>query len=718
MHHFLTRSAVAAAVFLLLGSCGVGVRAQTSTAASTTSSTPTPLDEVTITARGLEGAGLLSPTQQLTGAALTQRQGSTLGETLDNLRGIANSAFGPNVGRPVIRGLEGERVRLLQNGGSNLDVSNLSFDHAVPIDPLTTERIDVLQGPATLLFGGGAMGGVVNVIDNRIAHERAFDAQGGVMGKAEVRTGGAARERSTGAMVEAGNDRFALHVDAFDRSTQDLQVPKDMVCNGITQRRVCNSASNTQGAAVGGTLLLDRGYLGLSTSEYRSSYGTVAEPNVTIGMLRRHQVMEGELHDLGNAFQALKFQWSNTSYTHTEYEGATASTRFDNAGHGLRVEAQQRAQALGDAAQLEGVLGLQRDSNQLGTQGAEAFVPPSRTRSTALFTYQALKTHWGQLSAAARAESVAVQSLPNADPTRFPEDDKRFQPFSVALGAMRNLREGEAQNGWQLSSNLSWSQRAPKDYELFAQGPHVATGAFEVGNPGLGLEKGTQLDAGGEWKSGPHKVSVTAFTSQFGNYLSLQPTGEFRLANGSVVSQGTASAMPVDNFAGVRARFVGLESSAKVRMVGGQQAVWSPNAAHGTMDLELRADVVRADDLTNHQPMPRIAPMRMGSDAVWSYDVWGARLGFMHAAGQTRVPDNNALAGVTTASYTLWNAGLNYHTHTAQTHWMLFAKLDNLTNKLAYSSTSVLTQTMATNTPPNAPPLAGRSLKLGLQASF
>jgi len=709
MNHFLTRHAVAVAVGVFLGSYAVDTLAQISS--------PTHLDEVTITSRSLETPALFAPAQQLSGAVLAQRQGSTLGETLDNLPGIANSSFGPNVGRPVIHGLEGERVRLLQNGGANLDVSNLSFDHAVPIDPLTTERIEVLQGPATLLYGGGAMGGVVNVIDNRIARERVFDAQGGVMGKAEVRAGGAANERSTGAMLEAGHDRFALHVDAFDRSTQNLQVPIDMACNGITQRRVCNSASNTQGAAVGGTFLFDRGYLGLATSEYRSTYGTVAEPNVTIDMTRRHHVMEGELREVGDALQALKFQWGDTRYTHTEYEGATAGTRFDNTGHDLRVEAHQRAYALSDGTRLEGVSGLQRDGNQLGTQGVEAFVPSSRTRSTAVFTYQALKTHWGEWRASARSESVVVQSLSNVDAARFPEDEKRFQPFSVALGALRHLRDGETQNGWQLTSHVTWSQRAPKDYELFAKGPHAATGTFEVGNPSLGLEKGTQLDVGGEWKNGPHKVGLTAFTSQFGNYLSLQ-SADVSAFNAYNPQDANGQRLPGYRYEGVRARFVGLESSAKVRLVGGQQAVWSPNASHGTMDLELRADRVRADDLTNHQPMPRIAPMRVGSDAVWSYNAWGARFGFMHAAAQDRVPDNNGVAGVTTASYTLWNAGLNYHAHTAQTHWMLFAKLDNLTNKLAYSSTSVLTQTMAMNTPANAPPLAGRSLKLGLQASF
>jgi iron complex outermembrane receptor protein len=702
MHPFFMRTATAAAIFVMLGQFSREACAQATTS----------LDEVTITSRTADRAPLIAPTQQLSGAALTQRQGSTLGETLDNLPGIANSSFGPNVGRPVIHGLDGERVLLLQNGGANMDVSGLSFDHAVPIDPLTTERIEVLQGPETLLYGGGAMGGVVNVIDNRISRERAFEREGGVMGKAELRTGGAARERSNGAMVETGNDRFALHVDAFDRGTQNLQVPKDMACRGITQGRVCNSASATQGGAVGGTLLFDQGYLGFATSDYRSNYGTVAEPTVTIDMRRLHHQLEGELRELGPVLQALKFQWGRTNYTHTEWDGAVAGTRFDNVGHDVRVEARQRAQTLGRGLQLDGVVGLQSEANRLATQGSEAFVPASLTQSTALFGYQALKTDVAQFNAAVRTESVSVQSMANGDAVRFPESNKQFQPLSVAVGAARNWREDEAQNGWQTSSHVSWRQRAPKDYELFAKGPHAATGTFEVGNSNLGLEKGTQLDAGAQWQGGPHKAGLTAYTARFGNYLSLQP------ADVGAFSAYNPDHLPGYQYQGVQARFVGLESNAKLRMVGGQQALWSANAAHGAMDLELRGDVVRADDLTHNQPMPRIAPMRVGTDAVWTYHAWGARFGFTHAAAQNRVPDNGPQAGVTTQSYTMWNAGVNYHTRAAQTNWMLFAKLDNLTNKLAYSSTSVLTQTMATNTPPNAPPLAGRSLKLGLQVSF
>jgi iron complex outermembrane receptor protein len=674
----------------------------------------TRLDDITITARSLDNSALLVPAQQLSGAALAQRQGSTLGETLDNLPGIANSSFGPNVGRPVIRGMDGDRIRILQNSGANMDVSGLSFDHAVPIDPLTTERIEILRGPATLLYGGSAIGGVVNVIDNRIARERAFDAKGGVMGKAEVRAGGAANERSTGAMVETGTDKFAIHVDAFDRSTQNLKVPKNMSCeSGVNSVKVCNSASNTRGGAVGGTLLFDRGYLGLSTSEYKSTYGTVAEEYVTIGMVRRHHALEGKLRDVGEWFEDVKFQGGYTQYSHTEYSSNVAGTLFDNGGLDMRLEARQRSVVLGNGLQLEGTIGLQRERNNLHAVGDEKFVPTSRTQSTALFTYQALKTPWGQWTAGARSESVSVQSLESIGPNNEnTAQTKTFNPMSFALGVMRNLREGEAQNGWQLTSNITSSQRAPKDYELFAYGPHAATGAYEIGSSTMALEKATQLDLGGEWKNGLHKFGVTAFTSEFANFISLQSSGSYKTSAGVV---GTSTDLPVYNFQGVRARFMGLESNAKLRMVGGQQALLSNDAQHGAVDLELRGDIVRADDLTNGRPMPRIAPMRLGADGLWSKNAWGARFGFMHARAQNRMPYYSNVTPVTTAAYTLWNAGLNYHAHSGPTHWMFFAKLDNLTNKLAYSSTSSLTQTMSSSL---APPLAGRSLKLGLQASF
>lgn len=381
----------------------------------------------------------------------------------------------------------------------------------------------------------------------------------------------------------------------------------------------------------------------------------------------------------------------------------------------MRVEGRQRTMQLNNGMLLDGVVGVQSERNRLQAKkdedGSNTLLPPSRSRSTGVFTYQALKTSWGQLSAGARAESVEVQSFEAIGPNdENPAQSLKFKPMNFAIGAMRNLRQGEAQNGWQLTTNLSASQRAPKDYELFAHGVHAATGTYEIGQSSLKLEKGTQLDLGGEWKQGAHKLGITGFVSQFSNYISLQPTGEYWDETALQPNQLNLTDLPAYSFQGVRARFYGIESIAKIRMVAGQDAVLTSNAAYGAINLELRADRVRAQDLTHRTAMPRIAPMRLGADAVWSRNAWGARFGFMHAAAQQRVPEG----GMTTAAYTLWNAGLNYHAHRGLTHWMLFARLDNITNQLAYSSTSVLTQTMREN----APPMAGRSMRVGLQMSF
>lgn len=659
------------------------------------------LDDVTITARSLQDHPLLTPAQQLSGAALTQRQGTTLGETLDNLPGVANSSFGPNVGRPVIRGLDGDRVQILQNGGAMLDASSLSFDHAVPVDPLTTERIEVLRGPATLLYGGTALGGAVNVIDNRIARTRSFGEEGGVMGKAELRAGGAASERSRAALVEAANDRVALHVDAFERRTRDLQVPVARHCAGAWQNRVCNSESDTRGGGAGLTWLADHGYLGLSTSDYRSDYGTVAQDNVKIGMRRQHHVLEGEWRQLPVAFDKVFMQWGHTGYTHTEYDAGVPGTTFQNQGHALRLQATQKPLNVGEGLTLDGVAGVQQDRSQFSALGQEAFVPPSRTQQRAVFTYQSLKTTWGEWRAGARTESVEVASLGGGN---FSTAQNQFAPQSLSLGALRRWPIQDAQ--WEFSANLTRSERAPRDYELYANGQHVATHVYERGSQNVGLERAHQLDFGSTWRNGPHRASVNVYRSSFANYISLQPTG----------AQAGADSLDVYQYQGVQARFHGWEAQGRWRVVGGSHALWSTDSSRGAWDIETRADAVQARDVTHAQPMPRIAPMRLGTDVLWAQDAWGARFGFTHAWAQNDVPQTVSVSQRTTPGYTLWNAGLNYHTHVGPTHWMWFARLDNLTNREAYASTSILRQSLQDEN--RIPPLAGRSLRVGVQASF
>jgi iron complex outermembrane receptor protein len=360
------------------------------------------------------------------------------------------------------------------------------------------------------------------------------------------------------------------------------------------------------------------------------------------------------------------------------------------------LQATQKSTPLGDGLKLDGVIGLQRDASQLAALGSEAFVPTSRTQQSAVFTYQTLASTWGEWRAGARAESVGVRSLGGGN---FNTAENSFSPKSLSLGVLRRS------SPWEMTANLTRSQRAPKDYELYANGDHVATHTYEMGSQSLVLEQAHQLDLGTAWREGPHRVSVNVYAAQFANYIALLPTGGV-----------AASGLNIYQYEGVQARLHGWEVQGKWRLIGGTQALWSADASQGAWDIESRADAVQARDLTHGQPMPRIAPMRFGSDVLWAQQAWGARFGFVHAWAQNDVPTDALMPERTTPGYTLWNAGLNYHTHVGATHWMWFARLDNLTNQVAYASTSILRQSLQDEN--RIPPMAGRSVRVGVQASF
>ncbi len=676
MKYSFQRRAVSAASLVFLGVLPAAVLAQ---------SGATSLPEVTVTGNPLGSSDLIAPATQLSGTELLLRSKTTLGETLDGLPGVSSTYFGPNASRPIIRGLDGDRIRILSNGGSSLDVSNLSYDHAVTLDPLSIERIEVLRGPGALMYGGSAVGGVVNVIDNRIAREPQFDDKGGISGKTDLNFATGNAERGKGVLLEAGNTRYQLHVDAFDRQTGNVSVPIALPCslNGVTttQRKICNSASNTNGQALGGSLFFDNGYLGASATNYKSTYGTVAEDAVTIGMQSNRYALEGELRNLGGWVQSVKGQYSQTDYTHTEYDGATPGTVFKNKGNDLRIEAH-----LAKRGNFDGMFGLQTQSNRFSADGLEAFAPHSKTDQTAAFAYEEMATRWGKLSLGGRLESVRVESFGSPDPTvvRFTPGVRDFNTGSYALGSLWNVAPD-----WKLTSNLAYTERAPKDYELFANGPHLATATYEEGNSAIKKEKSGNLDVGAAWKSGANRFSVNGYMSRFQNYIGLSNTGRTDADSGK----------PIYQFQQVRARFVGLESSGNVRLLEGAS----------TLDLALRGDMVRATNLDSGQALPRIAPWRVGSTLLWGNGPWGANLGFDHSGAQHRVPVTDRA----TSAYTLWNLGGTYRTRAGAASLLWFARLDNITNQLAYSAASVLTTTAF----PKAP-MPGRSVKLGLQASF
>ena len=672
------------------------------------------LETVTITS-----APLGTATSNLTGDALVLRAQGSLGETLNGLPGVSSTYFGPNASRPVIRGQDGDRIKILNNSGATVDVSGLSFDHAAPIDVLTAQRIEVLRGPATLLFGGGAIGGLVNVIDSKIAREPL--GQVPYRGKVDLGFASGGNAKNGGFALDAGTDRLVWHADVSTRASDDVNVPIALPCTRIDSiglaKRICNSAGNYQTASVGASLVGRDGYIGSSITRYVSRYGTVAEDNVDIKMKSQRLAIDGELRgaQLPDFLESVRAQLSSSRYAHTEFDEAIAGTLFMNHGQDYRVEVRQKTMNL-PIGRLSGITGVQGESTRFSADGVEAFVPYTQSNSNAVFTYQELGLDWGKLSAGLRVEQAKADSLGSPTVARFDIAQKKFNLASYAIGLQTPLSSSV-----QLNANAGVAQRAPKDYELYANGPHIATGAYELGDANLRKEVSRNLELGLKWSGGANKAALSAYVSNFSNYVFLDGSlANTRNASDGKLNpvedptnlgftQGDAEFGPLPEFryTQVRARFSGFEASGNWRIAEGSAGLAPPY----TLDLQWRADLVRATNLSSGDPLPRIAPMRLGATLVHEQGAFGAQLGFDRYAGQARV----ALSQITTQGYTLWNAALTWKMPTSsaggQVFWYLRA--DNLTNQLAYSASSILTQTV-----PGKAPLPGRSIRLGVQVNL
>jgi len=642
---------------------------------------------VVITGNPLGNDQLVQPASVLSGDGLLVKRAGTLGETLDGLPGVSSTWFGPNASRPVIRGLDGDRVRMLDNGGASVDASSLSFDHAVAIDPLAVERIEVLRGPAALLYGGNATGGVVNTIDNRIPRA----VLPGLSGRAEVRLGGAAAERSTAALLEAGSGSFAWHADAFKRKTDDLRVPLYTPIEGgealAPTTRVRNSASDADGGAIGGAWVDERGFLGASLDTYRNRYGTTAEPDVFIRMKRDRLALGGERRDLSGWFPQISFQASHTRYEHQEVEGSgEVGTTFKSTGNDLRVEA--RHAPLGAAGQLTGAIGLQSETLAFSALGEEAFVPDTRTRSNALFVVEELKAGGLAFSAGLRGEQVVVNSAGDpagAETSRFgAAGERRFKPTSASLGVA-----GPVAGGWTWTASLGHTERAPAYYELYANGLHVATAAFERGDPTLGVERSRHAEAGLAWTRGADSLKLNVFDTRFSRFISLDATG-------ADIEDGD-SPVPEYAFHAVRARLRGAELDGR----------WRVASAPLALDLTGGLDFTRGDNLDTGEPLPRLAPLRLRAGLEGGQGPWRAGIGLRHADQQTRVPATDK----PTPGYTLLNLWLTWQTQLGASEALWFARLDNIGNVLAYNASS-------TSTLRDLAPLPGRALSAGLRLKF
>lgn len=648
---------------------------------------PQTTQTVIVTGNPLGREDIAQPASVLAGDGLVLRRAGTLGDTLSGLPGVTGSGFSPQANRPVIRGLDGDRIRMLDNGSAAVDASNLSFDHAVAIDPLIVERIEVLRGPAALLYGGNATGGVVNTVHNRIPRA----AIEGLSGRAEVRFGGAANERAGVALLEGGAGAFAWHVDAARRSTDDLRVPRYTPLEDGTPlesaTRVRNSAGHSSAAALGGSWADHDGFVGVSLDGLRNNYGVTVEPDVTIRMNRERLSLAGERRQLDGPIGQFEFSVSRTRYRHEEVEGSgEVGTTFKSTGDELRLQA--RHAPFGG---LRGALGVAAEDLRFSALGDEAFVPDTRTRSAALFALEEFDAGPLTLSAGARVERARVASEGDADPAepRFgAAAERRFRPTSASLSAL--WPHGE----WAFSASLGHTERAPAYYELYADGVHIATGAFERGDATLDVERSRHAELGVGWTRGPHRVKANVYATRFARYIALDATG----ANIDVVAEdGSVESFPEYVFHAVQARLHGFELEANARLA---ERPW-------TLDLGARLDLVRGRNLASGEPLPRLAPLRAGLTLEASQGPWQGGVSLRRAAAQKRVPATD----VATPAHTLLNLWLAYRTALAGADTLWFVRLDNVLNELAYNAAALRPARELS-------PLPGRAVSAGVRVQF
>jgi iron complex outermembrane receptor protein len=622
---------------------------------------------------GVSSDELVVPISILSGRELSLKRESTLGDTLNGIPGVSATSFGPNSSRPVIRGLDAERVRIMQNGIGILDASSLSFDHAVSLDPLVIEQIEVIRGPAALLYGGSAVGGVVNAIDHRIPTEKLE----GIAGRAEASVGGADSQNNLAGVVDIGNGKIAVHADAYTRKTSDLDIPGFAVSSrknridGTTRDnrgRLVNSNASSEGGALGAALTFDDGYAGISYSGFRNNYGTVADPAVRADMQSDRWDFGSEIRELGNVIERIKFKLAHTDYQHQEIESGAVGTTFKN--RGLEGSFEAGHASIGN---MKGVLGVQFQNSNFEALGDEAFVPSVNTQSKALYIYEELPLDQLKLSFGGRIEHVALNAGAFKDNSA---KNNSFNPASYAFGGLYTFN-----SNWSLATNLSHNERAPSYFELYANGAHLATGQYEIGNPNFDKERSNGVDAQMRWKDGKNSFNFGAYYTRFSSFLGLLGTGDI----------DAESELPIAQFSSFAATFKGLEADGRFNIAD-------------NLDLTLRGDYVRATNRDNGDPLPRIAPLRLGAGLHYQKNSFGARMDVLHAFKQDRTSENELV----TDSYTNLSAIVTYKLPT-KLGLEVYAKANNLLDQEIREHTSFLKDIALQ---------AGRSLLLGLRADF
>ena len=613
---------------------------------------------------------MAQPVTVLKGEDLRRKRESSIGDTLSRELGVASSSFGPGAGRPIIRGLDGPRVQVLENGISTLDLSTTSPDHAVAVESLNASQIEILRGPAVLLYGGGATGGVVNVVTGRIP-SRLFKSP---TGDVEIRGNTATEERS-GAFNAKGSagQHFSWSVGGFKRKTGDYDTPVG---------RVGNSAVNAEGVSIGGSFVGSRGFLGGSVSRLENLYGVPGPEGSKIDLKQTRYDLSGELDRPLIGFEKLKVRMGYNDYKHNEIESSgEVATRFNNQAIDSRAELLHAP-----IAKWKGVIGVQVQNRNFSALGTEAVVPVTKSGSAGIFLLEERNWDRWRLEFGGRIEGATLDPQNNVNPSRT------FGLFSGSVGSLWKFTDG-----YGLGLTGTRGQRAPTTEELYIHGAHRGTATYQTGSNDLSKETSSNIDLALRKTTGAVQWKINVFNNQFNNYIFVHSAdtnadgvADRSDSNGMLNPSGD---FLIQNFAQTGARFYGAEAETVFTL--------KPE----TLDLRLFTDYVRGK-LDGGDNVPRATPPRFGLELNHRAGPWMANL------SATRVMRQNHAAELetTTPGYTLLNIDMSYRiTKTKLNGIRIFLQGKNLLNEEMRLHNSFLK---------NFAPLPGRALVVGFRGEF
>ncbi len=652
----------------------------------------TKLDEVIVSANPLQknSKEFARQAKVLKDTELNQKTTISLGETLKNELGVHSTFYGSGASRPVIRGLDGDNIAILQNSISVIDASATSPDHNISIDPFSAEKIEIIRGPQALFYGSKAIGGVVNVLDSRIIEEQQTEL---VSGEFNTRYNTADRERAAGIKLKGGDVNTGLnyYLSGISRDTDNYDIngfarSESLRISDPLADEVTNKLLNAQTESVNGTFGLskvyDDGFLGVSYSALNNDYGIPVEPEEgeVIRLKSRRFDVSGGNDNVSNDIKKITYKIGFTDYNHTEFEGSTPETTFKNNGYDGRIELTHNP-----INGFQGAIGLQSFLMNASAVGDDPFVPLTKTFTNSAFIYEELPFEKYSLMFGGRADYQEAESL-GGGAFGNPQD-RNDLTFSGSTGIKYFIDETYSSN-----FNLSYTERAPNQTELFANGPHGATSTFEVGNADLDIQRSIGADLSFKKEVGELTGELNLFYNRFQNYIFLNPTG--------VVDVG--SGYEIFNFAGAPAEFYGFEIASNYNLI---------NDGLNKLDATASFDYVQAKNTRTNTNLPRVSPMRLGAGFIFTHKNLSANLQNMYVFEQDETAPNETQ----TDGYNMLNLGFDYNfsefrlDNESKVQPSIYMQATNILNEEARVHNSFIK---------DSAPLMGRSYMMGVRSKF